>query len=217
MTQPMAQPRPFAFDTEFGPSGEVVRMTPYQPVRRAYTPVEVEALIADARLEARDAALAEVESLKSMALIEIAQSIASALPTLAHHCQVHRQQAAELAVAAGRIMAAGALERCPQAPVEAALQALGQEIDASPRLVIHAGGLDDAACEQLRRMAVDAGFSGAIAFRDVQGPSAAFALEWADGRAAFDPDEAAARVQAAVTAALAADAGHAEPISQGAV
>jgi flagellar assembly protein FliH len=40
---------------------------------------------------------------------------------------------------------------------------------------------------------------------------AAFQLEWADGRADHDPEGSATRVAEALTAALAAEAGHAEP------
>jgi flagellar assembly protein FliH len=40
---------------------------------------------------------------------------------------------------------------------------------------------------------------------------AAFQLEWADGRADHDPSGSAQRVTEALTAALAAEAGHAEP------
>ena len=43
--------------------------------------------------------------------------------------------------------------------------------------------------------------------------AAAFQLEWSDGRAAFDPDEAFARMSEALNSALAAEAGHAENLT----
>src|SRR5947207_1892108 len=43
-------------------------------------------------------------------------------------------------------------------------------------------------------------------------PRAAFLLDWGDGRAAFDPEAAAARVGAALEAALAAEGLHAEAL-----
>ena len=46
-------------------------------------------------------------------------------------------------------------------------------------------------------------------------PLAAFQLEWADGRADFDPAAAADRIATALTSALAAEAGHAEPLING--
>jgi flagellar assembly protein FliH len=57
------------------------------------------------------------------------------------------------------------------------------------------------------------GFSGVVAFReDPSLPLAAFQLEWADGRADFDPAAAADRIALALTSALAAEAGHAESL-----
>jgi flagellar assembly protein FliH len=41
---------------------------------------------------------------------------------------------------------------------------------------------------------------------------AAFVLDWGDGKAAFDPQDAALRVAAALDAALAAEGLHAEPL-----
>ncbi|MDI6625281.1 MAG: flagellar assembly protein FlbE, partial [Brevundimonas sp.] len=68
-----AQPAstPFSFDTEFDAAGVVVQASAYRPIRRAYAPEEVEALLADARVEARNATLAESESLQARALAAI--------------------------------------------------------------------------------------------------------------------------------------------------
>ena len=217
MTQPIPETyKAFHFDTEFDSVGTVVRPSTFQPTKRSYTPLEVEALVAQARLEGREAALAEVSSLEAMALSAIGQAVADAAPSLAHAAQMHREHSAELALAAGRIIAVAALDQFPAGPLQAALEALGQEIDASPRLVIRAAGLDDAVRTRLQAVATDAGFSGLIAFRDDAGlPMAAFQLEWADGRADFDPAEAAVRIGEALKAALAAEAGHAENLTHG--
>ena len=57
------------------------------------------------------------------------------------------------------------------------------------------------------------GFAGAIvATADPGLPLAAFTLDWGEGRAAFDPEAAAARVAAALDEALAAEGLHAEPL-----
>ena len=65
---------------------------------------------------------------------------------------------------------------------------------------------------QIERACADSGFTGVVAFRDEPGMGfAAFQLEWADGRADHDPEGSATRVAEALTAALAAEAGHAEP------
>ena len=205
--------RPFAFDTEFDDAGTVVRASTFRPTKRAYMPAEVEALVAQARLEAREAALAEADSIRAMGLAAIGQALADALPTLQQVAQAHREQSAELALAAARVIASSALERMPQGPLQSALETLGQEIDATPRLVVRASGLDDQARAKIEAVAADAGFTGAVAFRDDPGlPVAAFCLEWADGRADFDP-AAAERLADALRSALAAEAGHGEPLS----
>jgi len=210
----LAPHKPFGFDTEFDASGTVLRASSFTPTKRAFLPAEVDALVAQARLEARQAALAEVESLQAMALVTIGQAVAASAPALAGVAQAHREQSAELALAAARVIALAALDRFPEGPLKAALEALGSEIDAAPRLVIRAGGLDEAVQAKLQATCVDAGFSGVVAFRDDPSlPVAAFQLEWADGRADYDPAEAAARMGEALAAALAAEAGHAETIN----
>lgn len=211
--QPLSTP--FAFDTEFDAAGVVVNAAAaFRPIKRAYGPAEVDALVAQARVDARNEALAEVESIQAMALSAIGQALTTAAPALAQVAQQHRQQAAELALSAARVVSASALDRHPEAPLQAALEALAQEIDASPRLVIRTGDLTEATHARIQQLCADAGFSGIVAFRTEPGMGpAAFQLEWSDGRAAFDPEEAFARISEALNSALAAEAGHAENLT----
>ena len=208
--------RPFVFDTEFDGSGSVVRASDFRPTKRAYMPSEVEALVAQARFEAREAALAEAASIEAMGVAAIGQVMAQAMPALTQVAQTHREQSASLALAAARVIAAAALERLPIGPLQSALESLGQEIDSSPRLVIRASGLEPGVQAKIQAICIDTGFTGAVAFReDLSLPLAAFQLEWADGRADFDPAAAAERIATALTAALASEAGHAEPLIHG--
>ena len=212
-----ATARPFIFDTEFDASGEVVRPSTWQPMKRSFAPAEVDALVAQARLEARQQALAEVEALRADALSALAQSVAHSAGALSTVAEAHRRQSAELSVAAARVLASAAFDRFPRRPLEAAIEQLGQEIDASPRLLVRASGLDETARAHIEALCADAGFTGLIAFREDAGaPAAAFALEWADGRAEFDPEGVVARVSAALEAALAAESGHAESLDRSA-
>ena len=212
----MTHARPFAFETEFSDTGAVVTASSFRPIKRAYAPAEVEALIAQTRLEAREAALAEAESMRAMALSTIAQALAQAMPALQGVAQAHREQSAELALSTGRVIAGAAMERFPLGPLKTALEALAQEIEASPRLVVQASGLDGETRHAVESLCADAGFSGAVIFREEPMPSpAAFRLEWADGRADYDPEAAAGRMAAALSAALAAEAGHAETLPDG--
>lgn len=205
---------PFSFDTEFDASGVVVHASSFRPSKRSYAPLEVDALIAQARMEARTEALAESANVQAMALSAIAQALDAAVPALTQVAQAHREQSAHLAMSAARVVAASALDRFPVAPLQAALEALGQEVDASPRLVIRTGDLDDATRARIEQLCADAGFSGVVAFRnEPMMPAAAFQLEWADGRAAFAPADAFARMSEALNSALAAEAGHAETLT----
>lgn len=208
--------RPFAFDTEFSDTGAVLTASSFRPIKRAYAPAEVEALVAQARLEAREAALGEAESMRAMALSTIAQALAQAMPALAGVAQAHREQSAELALTAARVVAGAALEHFPLGPLKTALEALSQEIEASSRLVVQSSGLSGETRHAIEALCADAGFSGAVLFREEPMSSpAAFRLEWADGRADYDPAAAAERMAAALSAALAAEAGHAETLPDG--
>lgn len=216
MTHAQLSPKPFAFDTEFDASGRVITGgAAIRPVKRTYLAAEVEALIAQARTEARSEALAEVEAMRSMALGEIGRAACEAAATLTAVALAHRADSAALAMAAARAMAGGALERCPEAPLAAAIEALAQEIGGAPRLVIRTGGLDDEARGQIEAACAQAGVGGQVVFRDDAGmASAAFVLEWPDGRAEFDPAAVMDRVNEALAAALAAENGHAESLKR---
>ena len=182
--------RPFAFDTEFSDTGAVLTASSFRPIKRAYAPAEGEALVA--------------------------QALAQAMPALAGVAQAHREQSAELALTAARVVAGAALEHFPLGPLKTALEALSQEIEASPRLVVQSSGLSGETRHAIEALCADAGFSGAVLFREEPMSSpAAFRLEWADGRADYDPAAAAERMAAALSAALAAEAGHAETLPDG--
>jgi flagellar assembly protein FliH len=199
--------RPFVFDQEFAEDGRVLRAADWRPARRAYLPAEVEALVAQAEVEGRRAA----------ALTVIADGVARGVAALSEVAQRHREESAGLALSCGRVLASTALERFPAGAVTAAIEALGREIEAQGRLTVRAAGLDDETRRLIEDACAQAGHAGAVAFRDDPSmPPAAFELSWADGRAEYDPDGAARRMADALNSALAAEAGHAEPIDLGA-
>ncbi len=85
---------PFAFDTEFGADGAVLRASTWQPTKRSFAPAEVDALIAQARLEARQQALNEVEALRADALSIMAQTVSQAATALRGVAEAHRRESA---------------------------------------------------------------------------------------------------------------------------
>lgn len=210
MTQPVH--KPFSFDTVFDDVGDVA----YAPPRpkRSFTPEEVEDIRAEARAEGERSAMVQAEQALAAAIERVAESARLGLGALADVAHAHRVATAQLSLAAARKIADSALERFPEAPVTAALEALAREVEASPRLVVKvAADSRERVQEALDRMAQSLGHAGRIEARaEPCMDGAAFVLDWGDGRAAFDPVDAAARIQDALDQALAAEGLHAEPL-----
>jgi flagellar assembly protein FliH len=206
----MAEPRPFSFDNDFG---DLDRRSPDRK-KRFYMADEVDLIRTAAFSEGEGAITARAKQTEAQALVEIADACRQALSTLADVARDHRRDAAELALAAARKIAAGALDRFPEAPIKAALEALGREIESQPRLVIRVSDPSDALRTAVETAVADAGFAGQVAFRadPEAGSAAAFVIEWSDGRAAFDPNEVALRIAQSFESAIAADGAHAEAL-----
>jgi flagellar assembly protein FliH len=212
MSEPLEK---FAFDTEFDAGGEVAYAAP-RP-KRSFTPEEVEEIRESAFAEGERKGLQSVAAAQARATAEIAAACGQALPKLAEVAHEHRIGSANLALACGRAIADAALERFPEAPVQAAIAALAREIEAAPRLVVTAPAeLAEAIQGALEHTANAIGYPGAIQVRtDASLSPYAFTLDFGDGSAAFDPEAAAARVAEALDAAVAAEGLHAEPLIPG--
>jgi flagellar assembly protein FliH len=203
----------FGFDTEFDAAGEVAYVAP-RP-KRSFTPEEVEQIRQQAYAEGERAAVTSITAQQMAALSEIARACSQALPALANVAHQHRIGSAELALACGRAIAGAALDRFPEAPVQAAIEALAREIEAAPRLVVAAGpDLAERLQGQLDEAAKRVGFAGAIQVRpDLAMGMHAFTLDFGDGAGGFDPAAAAQRVTEALQAALAAEGLHGEALT----
>jgi flagellar assembly protein FliH len=204
--------RKFSFDTVFEDNGRVI--APARP-KKSFTAEEVEAIRRECFAEGERSALAIAQQAQTLALQQIAAAVQGALGSLAMVAHEHRTGSAHLALAAARKIADAALARFPEAPVAAALDALAREVEAVPRLVARcAPDQLDAIQEALEGAAHSAGYPGQIVVRADPGlAAAAFVLDWGDGSAAFDPDDAAARVAQALDEALAAEGFHAESLN----
>lgn len=212
MSEPHAK---FSFDTEFDGKGGVAYAAP-RP-KRLFPAEEVEQIREAARAEGERSALASVAAQQANALAKIAAACNQALPRLAEVAHEHRQGSAALALACARAIADTALDKFPAAPVQSALEALAREIDAQPRLVLSADpALAEALKGVLEETARGLGFEGAVVIKPdgAFGPHA-FTLDFGDGQAAFDPAQAAERVNQTLIAALAAEGLHAEPLIPG--
>jgi len=205
-----AATRPFTFDTVF--DGDRV-IAPVKP-KRAYTPEEVELARAEAFREGERSAVARGEAEAAAALAEVARAVNAALPALAQVAHDHRTGSAELALACARKIADVALEQFPEAPARAALETLAREIESQPRLIVRtAPEAAERLTKALAQVFEAGGYTGQLTVKPEPGlPRAAFQFDWGDGRAAFDPEAAAARVAEALHTALAAEGLHAEPL-----
>ena len=203
--------RRYDFDTVF--DGDGVAHAPPR-VKRMFTADEAEAIRQQAYREGERSTVAAAEAKVALALKEIAHAIGRAMPTLAAVAHEHKEGCAELSLACARKIADAALEAFPEAPAAAALQALVREVEAAPRLVVRTGAeAVDRVREALERVSADAGLPGQITVKaEPGGARAAFVFDWGDGKAAFDPEAAAARVGETLSAALAAEGLHGDPI-----
>ena len=211
----MAAPEKFTFDTEFDAGGGIAFAAP-RP-KRNFSAEEAEALRQQAFAEGHAQAMASIAAQQAQALSVISATCAQALPKLAQVAHEHRTGSAVLALACARAIADAALERFPEAPVQAALAALTREFEAQPRLVVTA---EPNLCERLQPVldetARAVGFEGAIQVKaEPDFGRHAFTLDFGDGAASYDPAQAALRVTEALEAALAAEGLHAEPLIPG--
>jgi flagellar assembly protein FliH len=202
----------FTFDTVFEDSGRVI--APIRP-KKIFTADEVEQIRRECFAEGERSAVAAAQAAQAVTLQQIAAAAQGALGGLAMVAHEHRAGSARLALAAARKIADAALERFPEAPATAALDALAREIEAVPRLIARCAEDQTQAIQAaLEQAAQSAGYPGQIVVRaDPSLPLAAFVLDWGDGSAAFDPEASAARVSQALEEALAAEGFHAESLS----
>jgi flagellar assembly protein FliH len=208
-------PRKFTFDTVFETDGFVATTAPLKPSAPVITVEMVEAAKAQGLVEGQRAVEAKARAEAAAALADATQAIRQAMTALTALAQDHRTNSARLALAVGKAIAGAALDAFPEQPVIAALEALGREIEAQPRLIVRTGAAQAVGLgESLSEAAEAAGFMGQVVVKtDASLQPAAFSFDWGEGRAAFDPQDAAARVTAALEQALAAENSHAEPLN----
>jgi len=213
MTQPRPDPSPprkFTFDTVF--DGDRV-ITPPKP-KTAFTAQEVEQARAQGFTEGQRTVMAKAEADAAAALAEAVRAIRDAMTALSALAHEHRAGSARLALATGRRIADAALDRFPEAPATAALDALAREVEAQPRLIVRTSPARLSRLEaSLTQASEAAGFAGRLVVKtDPALAGAAFTFDWGEGRAAFDPAAAAERIAVALDEALAAEGLHAEPL-----
>lgn len=191
----MTQHPQFAFQTEFTPGGEVLS----GPARSYYSREEAEKLAAAARNEgeakARAAGFASVDRIVAH-LSPVSAQLAQIADTL-------RREAAELALAAARKIAAQALDKAgDQAAAEAIAVTIGL-LKADPMVTVSVAPDSlvevKARMEHLQRQ----GRHAAITFiADPKAKPGDWRVEWGEGSAGFSRDQVEATVESIVNARL---------------
>ena len=212
MTEPVVH-RKFEFGTVFGDGGSV--LAEQKREKKSFTPEEVEDIRAKAYHEGENNAQARAHTAQAAAVKALADAAQTGLGMMADAIHQHKEASVQLALVCAQKIAAEALERFPEAPVRAALEALGQEIETATRLVLFAANPDEALQAAASEAAMFAGFPGAIQFRErPSSPAGAFEVVWNDGRAEFDPQAIFDILQAQLKEALDAEAYHRQRSAQ---
>ena len=197
----------FEFGTVFDGGGRV--LAEQKREKKSFTPEEVEAIRAAAYAEGENNAQARAQAAQAGAIQSLADAAQTGLSMMADAIHAHKEASVQLALVCAQKIAAEALERFPEAPLRAALEALGQEIETATRLVLYARNPDEALQAAANDAAMFAGYAGAIQFRDrPASPAGAFEVVWNDGRAEFDPQVVLDVLQAQLKEALDAEAYH---------
>jgi len=207
----------YAFDTVFDSHGQTTYAAP-RP-KRFYSHEEVDAIRASAHADGERQALESIHARIAGAMGSLRQEVGEALKSLSEVAYAHRVSCANLALACGQSIAGSALNAFPEAPLQAALAALATEVESVPRLVVSvAPDLAEALSEKLNETAQSIGYPGQIIVRSdpSRGP-AAFTLDFGDGAASFDPQQASERVAETMQQALLAELSQGEiphPVSR---
>jgi flagellar assembly protein FliH len=199
--------RRFEFGTVFGDGGRV--LAEQKREKKYFTPEEVEAIRAQAYQDGENNATARAHAAQASAVQALADAAQAGLAQIADAVHQHKEASVKLALVCAQKIAAEALERFPEAPLRAALEALGQELESATRLVLFAPNPDEALQSAASEAALFAGFPGAIQFRDrPSAPAGAFEVVWHEGRAEFDPQAVFEVLRSQLQEALDAEAYH---------
>ncbi len=207
------QHKRFEFGTVFGDGGRIVS-APAPREKRSYTPEEVEAIRLQAYADGEGSAVAQGQAQQAAALNALAQAAQAGLSGIAEAVHAHKAAAVKLALACAQKIGAEALEQFPQAPLTAALEALGAEIEPAARLVLFCNDPSDELKSAAEQAAAMSGFAGAIQFRTNPAlPRGAFEVIWNDGRAEYDPQRIYNTLHTMLNEALEAEKYHQDRIN----
>lgn len=196
----MAQPRKYAFDTEFAPDGAVVRDAP-----KRLSPEEIAAECAAAYERGKQDATAQAERRTAAAIEALADAASAVLTRLDAESAAMREEAARVALVAARKIAGNALDAFGLERAAAAVEAAMDALRHQPRLVVKLPVADAAVLEtRIAAMCETHAYASAVLVRADAGLATGdVVIDWSDGVLRFSPAEAAERIASLIEAALA--------------
>jgi flagellar assembly protein FliH len=175
----------YTFDIEFRPEGDLISNAARARQKKSYTTEEIDTLSARAReqgMKAGQVRAAEAVAAETAKLVAMVREMLNGSHRATDDV---RQEAALLALAAARKLAAAAIDHLPAADVEQALRGALHQAIGEPRVVLHANQrVVDILKPQLEDIARQEGFEGRLAI--VADPSMATAdcrIDWRGGGA----------------------------------
>lgn len=197
----MSSIRRYAFDTEFAPDGAIVSAPP-----KPLTPEEVEAERQAAYKRGTQDAVAQAERAAAAALESLADAASAIVTRLDAESASMRAEAARIAMAAARKIAGVALDAYGEERAAAAVEAAMDALRHQPRLVIRLSpDAADVLKPRIEEMAATHAYAGAVLVRAQPGMAKGdVVIDWSDGVVTMKPEDAAARIDALIEAALAA-------------
>ena len=190
---------PFSFETEFTPSGDVLR----GPDRKYLSREEADQLAAKALTEGESRARQAVEAKGFASVDKVAAHLSPVAAQLAALADTLRREAAELAMIAARKIAGEALDKNAEAVAAEAIASAISQLKGNPTVVVSVA--PDALpqierrLEQLRRHGIGASlqFIG-----DAKAKPGDWRISWAEGSTGFSREAVEAMIENALRARL---------------
>ncbi len=192
-------PSPFTFETEFTPSGDVLK----GPDRKFFSRDEADQLAAKARIEGETRARQAVEAKGFASVDKVAAHLSPVAAQMAAIADTLRREAAELAMIAARKIAGEALDRNGEAVAAEAIANAVRQLKGSPVVVISvapdAMPQIERRLEQLRKHGIGASlqFVG-----NAKAKPGDWQISWNEGSTGYSREAVEAAIEAALTQRL---------------
>jgi flagellar assembly protein FliH len=176
---------PFKFDTEFSSGGDRVSLAARARAKKSLSADEIDQMCARARAEGMKAGEARALEAVAQGTRDVAVVLRQALEQSHNEIEQVREEAAQIAFAVARKLAALALDALPVADVEQALREAIHQAIGEPRIVLRAAPrVIEALNERIAGIAHEEGFEGrVIVSADPAIKGADCRIEWRGGGA----------------------------------